>query len=223
MYVTISIPPGPTVLTAVPHYWTQYIFRGSPSELYEVNALAYTYLRLVEAAAAEYQLAATALREFWANHNSLGLPMMNRSISHFETCISDVHRAIETYRRLRNHRARDALSVYLADHKPAFVSDNIANRYREVRDAIHHLPEKIVKGEVTEGQFVALKPDGPEVAHSTETGQTIKTFDRLVIGAHELTFDELAYALAELAATAERIANFQPDRSNWGEKAARSN
>ena len=119
MYITISLPPGPTVLTAVPQYWTQYFFRGSPSELYEVNALASTYLRLVEAAAAEYQLASTALREFWAEHNSLGLPMMHRSISHFESCISDVHRAIDTYRRLRNHKSRDALSVHLADHTRA--------------------------------------------------------------------------------------------------------
>lgn len=219
MYVTISLPPGPTVLTAVPQYWTQYIFRGSPSELYEVNALASTYLRLVEAAAAEYQLASTALREFWANHNSLGLPMMHRSISHFETCISDVHRAIDTYRRLRNHKSRDALSVYLADYKPAFVSDNVANLFRNVRDAIHHLPEKIGKGEVTEGQFIALKPDGPEVPHPTEVGQTNKTFDRLVIGPHELSFDEIAQTLAELAAATERIATFQPDRSSRGENA----
>jgi hypothetical protein len=39
MYVIISLPPGPKVLTALPQYWTQYLFRGTPSELYEVNAL----------------------------------------------------------------------------------------------------------------------------------------------------------------------------------------
>ena len=220
MYVIISLPAGPKVLTSLPQYWTQYFFRGTPSELCEVNALATTYMRLVEAAVAEYQLASTALREFWANHNALGLLVMHRSISHFETCISDVHRAIDTYRRLRNHKSRDPLSVYLADHKPDFVSDSVANRFREVRDAIHHLPEKIGKGEVTEGQFIALKPDGPEVPHPTEAGQTNKTFDRLVIGPYELTFDEIARMLSELAATTERIAKFQPDRSSWGKNAA---
>ncbi len=220
MYVIISRPAGPTVLTSLPHYWTQYFFRGSPSELYEVNALATTYMRLVEAAVAEYQLASNELREFWANHNFLGLPVMHRSISHFETCVSDVHRAIDTYRRLRNHKSRDPLSIYLADHKPAFVSDSVASRFREVRDAIHHLPEKIGKGEVADGQFIALKPDGPEVPHPTEAGQTNKTFDRLVIGPYELTFEEIARTLTELAATTEHIAKFQPDWSSRGTNAA---
>lgn len=220
MYVLISLPVGPKVLTSLPQYWTQYFFRGTPSQLYEVNALATTYMRLVEAAVAEYQLASTALREFWANHNSLGLPVMHRSISHFETCVSDVHRAIDTYRRLRNHKSRDPLSVYLADHRPAFLSDSVANRFREVRNAIHHLPEKIGKGEVTEGQFIALKPDGPEVLHPTEAGQTNKIFDRLVIGPYELTFDEIARTLTEQATITEHIAKFQPDRSSWGANAA---
>ena len=165
-------------------------------------------------------MASAALREFWANHNSLGLPMMHRFISHFETCVSDVHRAIDAYRRLRNHNSRDALSLHLAEHKPAFVSDSVANRFREVRDAIHHLPEKLGKGEVTEGQFIALKPDGPEEPHPTETGQTIKTFDRLAIGPHELLFAAIAQTLTELVATTEKIAKYQPDRTKWGKNAA---
>lgn len=220
MYVEIALPPAPTVLTSAPHYWTHYFFSGSPSELYEVNSLASTYMRLVETAVAEYELASTALREFWANHNSLGLPMMHRSISHFETCVSDVHRAIDAYRRLRNHKVRDPLSLYLAGYKPVFVSDSVANRFRAVRDAIHHLPEKIGNGELTEGQFIALKPDGPEVVHPTEPGQTIKTFDRLVIGPHELTFDETARTLQELAVATEYIAKFKPDRTGWNQNAA---
>ena len=215
MYVKIVLPPTPTVLTSAPNYWTHYVFCGSPSELYEVNALASTYMRLVEGAIAEYESASTALREFWENHNVLGLPMMYRSISHFETCVSDVHRAIDAYRRLRSHRARDPMSRYLVNCKPAFVSDDVAKRFRAVRDAIHHLPEKIGNGEVVEGQFIALKPDGPEVAHPTEHGQTIKTFDRLVLGPHELTFDETARVLRELAATSEYMAMFRPDRTGW--------
>ncbi len=220
MDVIISLPTGPKVLSSQSHYWTQYLFRGSPSELYEINALASTYMRLVEAAVAEYQLASIALREFWANHYSLGLPLIHRSISHFETCVSDVHRAIDTYRRLRNHKSRDPLSIYLADHKPAFVSDSVASRFREVRDAIHHLPEKIGKGEVVEGQFIALKPDGLEVPHPTEAGQTNKTFYRLVIGPYELTFEEISRTLTELSATTKHIAKFQPDRANWGTNTA---
>jgi hypothetical protein len=220
MYVNIALPPAPAVLTAVPHYWTQFVFAGSLSELYEINALATTYMRLVEAAVAEYQLASTALREFWANHNSLGLPMMHRSISHFETCVSDVHRAIDAYRRLRSHKARDPLSLHLANHNPTFVSDSVASRFRKVRDAIHHLPEMIGKGQVTEGQFIALKPDGPEEAHATEPGQTIKTFDKLVIGPHELLFADIARTLEELAATTEHIVQFRPDRTRWATNAA---
>lgn len=170
-------------------------------------------MRLVEAAIVEYRLGSEALVRGWSDHNSLGLRAMHQSISHFESCISDMHRAIAAYRRLRNHRDRDPLSVYLADVKPAFISDSIAFRVRDMRDAIHHLEEKVVNGEITQGQPIALKPDGEEIPHPSEVGQTTKTFDRLVIGPHVLKFADIAVWLMEMSSVAARIAQFDPRKA----------
>jgi hypothetical protein len=210
MLVAFDLPEVPEPGPEISNYWVRYFFVGSPSRNHQVNTLASTYMRLVEAAIVEYRLGSAALRQFWSSHSSLDLRTMHRSISHFESCVSDMHRAIAAYRRLRNHPDKDPLSAYLEDQKPAFISDKIAFQVRNMRDAIHHLEEKVVKGQVTEGQSIALKPEGPEISHQNEPGQTIKTFDRLEIGPHQLTFLDIATWLAEMSTAAAKIAQFDP-------------
>lgn len=208
MIIDFALPEISEPSTAISDYWLRYFFVGSPSQNYQVNVLASTYMRLVEAAIVEYQLGSEALRKVWSDSSSFGVRAMHRSISHFESCISNMHRAIAAYRRLRSHPDRDQLSVHLADVKPAFLSDKIANQLRNMRDAVHHLDEKVVNREVTLGQPMALKPDGVEVPHPTEEGQTIKTFDRLVIGPHMVKFSDVADWLTEMSAVAAKIAQF---------------
>lgn len=212
MYVQIDLPEVP-VPDAIGNYWLDYFFSGSPSQNYQINALANTYMRLVEAAIVEYRMGSVALLEFWANHSSLGLGAMHRSISHFENCLSDMHRATNAYRRLRRHKAKDPLSLFLTEEKPAFATDANAKQLRLVRDGIQHLEEMVVKGRVAEGQPIALKPDGPEIPHPTELGQTVKTLDRLVIGDRQVTFRNVSDWLCEMSTTAAKISQFQPIRS----------
>ena len=214
MLVEFNLPELPEPSAELSSYWLRYFFVGSPSQDRDVNALASTYMRLVEAAIIEYRLASAALRQVWSDHSSVQLRAMHRSISHFESCITDMHRAIATYRRLRNHRTRDPLSVHLAQAKPAFNSDKVATQLRNARDSVHHLEDKLKDGEVADGSPIALAPSGPEVPHPSEAGQTIKTFDRLTIGGHELTFADLAAWLTEMEGVAIRIAQFDPRQAH---------
>lgn len=214
MYVEFDLPEVPIPRTAVSNYWLNYFFSGSPSPNYQINALSSTYMRLVEAAVVEYRMGSAALRDVWNDHTSIGLSAMHRSIAHFESCLSDMHRATNAYRRLRRHRAVDPLSLYIADEKPAFATDAIASQLRQVRDGIHHLEEMVVEGRIAEGQPIALKPDGPEVPHQTEPGQTVKTFDRLVIGDRSVTFPSIAAWLHEMSAVAAKISQFEPNRGH---------
>jgi len=209
MYVELELPTPPDVRNAVSQYWSRYLFVGSPSDLYQINALATTFMRLAEAAIEEYRLGAEALRRFWApNRTSFDLSSMHRAIFHFESVLSAIHRAIDTYRRLRAHQAQDPLTLHVQALKPSFVSDRVANRFRDARDIIQHLSEMVMNGQVAEGQPVALKPEGPEVPHQSEPGQTVKTFDRLVAGPYELQFREVVATLEELAEAAAHIAKF---------------
>jgi hypothetical protein len=213
MYVELDLPSPPDMREVTSEYWSRYLFVGSPSQLYQVNALTTTFMRMAEAAVEEYKLGALALQRFWApDRTALELSSMHRAIFHFESTLSAIHRAIDTYRRLRSHNAEDSLIRHVQALKPSFVSDRVANRFREARDVVQHLSEMVMKGQVIEGHPVALKPEGPEVPHQSEPGQTVKTYDRIVIGPHELRFREVVETLEELAAAATHIAQF--DRRN---------
>ena len=213
MYVEFDLPVVTQPHTAVSTYWNRYLFVGSPSQNQHINALASTYMRLAEAAIMEYDLGCRALRQVWADDTSLGLRAMHRSISHFESCVSDMHRAISAYRRLRRHKAMDPLSLYLAKCKPAFATDAIASQIRIVRDAIHHLEEMVVEDRIPYGQPIALRPNGVELAHPSEEGQTVKTFDRLEIGANQLSFHSIATWLEEISTVAAKIAEYEPNQA----------
>lgn len=213
MYVELDLPTPPDVRAATSEYWSRYLFVGSPSDLYQVNALATTFMRMAEAAVEEYELGAAALQRFWAPDRTVfELSSMHRAIFHLESTLSAIHRAIDTYRWLRRHSAQDLFIRHVKALKPTFVSDKVASRFREARDVIHHLSEMVTKGQVVEGHPVALKPEGPEVPHQSEPGQTVKTFDRMVIGPHELRFRDVVDVLEELAAAATHVAQF--DRRN---------
>lgn len=75
------------------------------------------------------------------------------------------------------------------------------------------MEELVINGNLQLGQPFALHPDGPEVAHPSESNQTIKTIDRLVIGERQIRFTELASWLLEMVATAQKIADFAPSSS----------
>ena len=212
MHVEFNLPTVAEPRAAISSYWSRRIFGGQPSQDPHVDALASTCMRLVEAAVAKYGLAASALRQFFNDHSSLGLGAMHRATAHFEACVTDMHRAINVFRRLRNTRDRDPLAVYLAEVKPSFVDDRVATPVRNMRDAIHHFQEKLDKGQFAEGEPIAVKPDGPEDPHPSQEGQTIKTCDRLVIGSHELPFVDIADCLKEMSSAASRIAEFDPSK-----------
>lgn len=213
MYVEFDAPDLQDYEKSLMSYWAKTIFIGSISREYQVNALASTYVRLVEAAIVEYNLAQVRLKDYWGAHSSINLSAMHRSMSHFENCLSSMYRAANTFRKLRRHPSRDPLCVHINTARPNFATDAIGDRFRQMRHEIHHMEELVVDGRLQPGQSFALNPAGPEAPHPTEQNQTIKTIDRLVIGAREVKFTELAEWLREMVATGQKIADFAPSTS----------
>jgi hypothetical protein len=211
MHISIEVPEIAEYSQGFSQFWLKSLFIQSVSTNYQINALSSTYIRLVEASLVKYQLGTDKLREFWGTHISLNLGAAHRAISHYESCLSDMYRAVNCYRRLRRHRSQDGLAVMLNKEKPAFATDAVTDRFRLMRNEIHHLEALVVKGEIQEGQPFALMPDGPERPHPTEPNQTVKSIDRLIIGQQEVTFAELAEWLREMGRSAEKIATFDPN------------
>lgn len=120
-----------------------------------------------------------------------------------------MHRAIRTYRALGNHKSRDPLSVLLGKDKPRFSTDDVADQIRALRDTIHHMDEKLYKGQIAEGESYSVRPDGPEVNHPIEPNQTIKTINRLVVGKSQVLFRDLATWIKEMHDVAATISGYQ--------------
>lgn len=205
MYVHFDLPPTPSLSTAFGSYWVQKLFIPSTSSRFEINALITTYVRLVSAAALEYEEGSRLLQEFWSTHSAVNLGAMHRSTSHFESCIFNMNRAINCYRRLRGDKLHDPIAVALRKTKVAFAHDTYADRIREMRNEIHHLEDSLLSEQITEGQNTALWADGPETPHSSEANQTTKTIDRLVIGSHEIIFHDLVQGLTEMISVVEHF------------------
>jgi hypothetical protein len=160
MYIEFDLPEISEHASGFPQYWIKNLFIQSPSQRYQINALTSTYVRLVEAALIEYYFGAVRLRDFWGTHTSLNLGAMNRSVSHFESCISNMHRATNCFRRLRRDRWQDPLPLMLNIDKAIFATDAVADRFRTIRNEIHNLEEMVMNGQIAEGQPFSLKPDG---------------------------------------------------------------
>ena len=139
MHIEFNVPDLQSFEKTLLPYWTKTIFIGSISKEYQINALAGTYMRLVEAAIAEYNLAHVKLKEYWDTRRSINLSAMHRSISHFESCLSNMYRAANSFRTLRRHPSRDPLCVHINTERPAFATNAIGDRFRQMRNEIHHL------------------------------------------------------------------------------------
>lgn len=213
MHVSIDIPDINEYPEGFPQYWLKAIFISPVSSSFQINALTSTYVRLVEAALVEYRLGHLKLKEFWDTHTSLNLGAMHRSVSHFESCLSDMYRAINCFSRLRRHKELGELSQILNEERPRFIANDISDQLRAIRNEIHHLEELIMDGRLTEGSPIALKADGPETQHPTEANQTVKTIDRLVIAQRELLFSDLAIWLMEMGRFAEKLATYGPTKT----------
>lgn len=213
MYIHIDVPDIDEHPKGFPQYWLKRVFVNSISMNYQVNALATTYVRLVEAALTEYRLAQAMLKEFWGTHTSLNLGAMHRSISHFENCLFDMNRAINCFTRLRRHKDLPvSLQQALNEEWPRFVAAAASDQIRDMRNAIHHIEERVMDGSIEAQETFTLKPDGPETPHATEPGQTDKTIDRLIIGKQKIMFSDLAGWLAEMGRFADKLAIYEASR-----------
>ena len=77
--------------------------------------------------------------------------------------------------------------------------------YLIFKEKPHHLEEKVIDGDIAENERYVLSPEGREQPHPTEEKQTIKTFDRLVIGGREIRFSDMAEWLLEMQKVADKI------------------
>jgi len=211
MIVEISIPELTQYPNGFPSHWLNIIFLGNRPDEYKIHAIITTYVRLVEGAYAHYKNARRLVQAVWSNHNSVAIGSHNLSAIYFEDCINSMHRAVLCMKRIRSNREVPADLRNMFPDTPHFTKDAIANRIREIRDAIQHMDKYVLKGEIPEGKSFMLTATGPEtpVLASDQPNQTLKRIDRLTIGDAEVLFTELVAWLHEMGKCAELISKYE--------------
>ena len=210
MYVSFDVPEINSQSGGFPSFWLKTLFISPVSPDFQVNALSIMYVRLVEAAFIEYALGRESLVQFWSTHTGIALGAIHRSASHFESCLSNAHRAKQAFSRLRNHPDIGELRELLTNPRPNFVQAKFSDQLRFIRNEIHHTEASLMKGLLGAGNPIMLKADGPETPHPTEANQTNKLIDRLVVGRQELLFSDLAAALTEMAQYCQKMSDIVP-------------
>lgn len=211
MCVEIQLPDVKVSYTAFGNFWLNSIFVGGVSPERQIQVLASTFVRLVESAIREYNMGVARTKEYWGTHDKIALGAIQQATSHFESCISDMHRAVKCYTRLRRHPKLGALSS-LNDQRPGFVSASVHDQLRNARNEIHHMEELIMSGDVPLGKSASIRADGPEVPHPSEQNQAIKTIDRLSVGNYELKAADIRDWLLEMAEFCELLSKHSGQR-----------
>jgi len=208
MIVEIAIPELTLYPKGFPDYWLNMVFRGTVSDIHKINALVTTYVRLVEASYTHYRFARRHVQEFWNNNFSLPLGSANLSATYFEDCINSMHRTVLFMRGIRNNREVPTDLISLFPKKPRFTQDGVAKRLRELRDAVQHMDELLLKGAIPKDTPFALQATGPETPVLDQPNQTRTVIDRLTIGGYEILFTELVAWLHEMGKCAEILSKY---------------
>ena len=98
--VTFAIPDLTGLNDQFSHFWLNHIFVGALTDNYAVAGMAFTYVRMVEAAIVEYGMASERIRKSYGTRDGIAIGAINRAISHLESCIGDMHRARNAFGRL---------------------------------------------------------------------------------------------------------------------------
>jgi hypothetical protein len=211
MIVEIAIPELTLYPDGFPSRWLGIIVLGNRRDEYKIHAIITTYIRLVEGAYVHYKNARQRAQAFWNNHASVDMFSHNLSATYFEDCINSMHRAILCMKRIHSYPEVPADLKNLFPKEPQFTAGAVADRIREIRNAIQHMDERVLKETIPENTPFMLMATGPDtpVLDSDQPNQTLKVIDRLTIGSDEVLFVDLVTWLHEMGECAEVISKYK--------------
>jgi len=142
-------------------------FRGAGPKDWKAWALVLNYVRLVDLAVTEYEIARKAILEFASSNETLLLDRPIQASGHFETSVTATKRAIDHLKALRSHREVPQRLKDLIPRGIIVLSGNVETKVTTMRHAIQHLEKDIKNGNISPGQAIALSPK----EHNIELGR----------------------------------------------------
>ena len=203
MELSLAIPNLADVRAFYPEHYLQFFLLGNRPADYKVAVLIDAFMRLVQASLHQYETGRCQIETYWNTHDRIAMSHLILGSSYFESCLTNVHRAIGHMRKLKGREDIPSAVKAALPKRLIFIEEDAAKRIQDLRDTIQHFDEHVMDGRVPEGTFVALMLTGPVT--TTKEGKELKTVDRVSIGNHELMLQHLAQWLREMARCSEAI------------------
>jgi len=200
---SLAIPNLADVRAFYPEHYLQFFFLGNRPADYKVAVLIDAFVRLAEASLHQYESGRRHIETFWNTHDRIAVSALILGSSYFESCLTNVHRAIDHMRQLKGWKDMPSAVKAALPKDLVFIEEDVAKRITDLRNTIQHFDDRVKRGEVPEGTFSALMLTGPVTTNEDGTGP--KTVDRLSLGKHELLLQHLAQWLREMAQCSEAI------------------
>lgn len=195
MKLNYNIPDLSELKPRSTFFLVNYIFRGAGPKHREAYALVMNFVRLVDLAISEYELARKAMLQFKETTESLALGQAIRASGHYEVCVSALKRAIDHLKAIRGHPMVPLVPQSLQDLLPRGInvlSGRVESQVTDLRNAIQHLEKVIKKGEILEGQAIALAVNE----------------DDIELGSNKILHSDLAKWLQELHELSSKVAKY---------------
>lgn len=183
---TNEMPDLTNLHANIPCVISNFLLQGVGPDDGNVRALWLNYIRLVDQMLWEYNAVRDALQLYIDTPNITFSPLF-RAIAHMETCVNTMRRAILFARRMRNHKDSPKID------KLKVLSSNAGDRLVGIRNAIEHLENLILKGEIAEGDATTL----------------LVQSDRVELLGNEIFYNELADWAIELHALSTQLTDYR--------------
>lgn len=162
------------------------MFRGAGPVNRHARSLWTNYVRLVDQLVWEYNAARVALQEYIDTPNTTLSPLF-RAIAHMETHINTMRRAILFARRMRGHKESPQID------KLAVLSGDAGDKLVKLRNAVEHLENSILNGELAEGDPTTL----------------LVQSDRVELRGIEISYVDLADWTRQLHSLSDQLVDYQ--------------
>lgn len=154
----------------------------------KATAYYWGFIRIVDKVVYEYQLARESLENAIARDKRM--TSYFRCISHLETCVQSLRRAVQYLEGLKRCRVP-------VDRTTRRLIESCFKEIKNIRDEIEHIDEDIHKEVVPEGEPLALI--------ITDDEKSIQ------IASHSLSFDRLSTVISSLYTVAQDLSRYRED------------
>lgn len=171
------------------NYLLNLTLRGAGARDRTASTYLVSYIRLADKALTEYELARLMLTQCVASNNNRIL-LLIQCVANLETCINNIKRALNFVDRMKRHQKGPDVPRLVR----RFLNSS-GRSISDIRNAVEHMDEMIERGEVSEGEPIALLV-GPEG-------------DRIEIANQQITFVDLADLIRNLHSFAVELSDYR--------------